>query len=174
DLLVGRWVGLRVGDAVEEVWSRVAPDAMMGMFCWRRGDGLWLLPDGTGGAFVVGRDLPERGFPVRCERRPRRPADCHPSSRSAFLIAETGTSRGRRPPSAWRYRPGADRLVAVDDLPRVARDALDQADELRPGSAGSVVAATSAGLDRIPLDPAGTPTALLRTFGAALSPPSVP
>ncbi|MGX6448163.1 DUF6265 family protein [Patulibacter sp. S7RM1-6] len=39
DLLVGRWVGLRVGDAVEEVWSRVAPDAMMGMFCWRRGSG---------------------------------------------------------------------------------------------------------------------------------------
>jgi hypothetical protein len=41
--LLGRWVGTRSGDTVEEIWTRVGDDAMMGMFCWSRADGTRLF-----------------------------------------------------------------------------------------------------------------------------------
>jgi hypothetical protein len=37
--LLGRWIGDRAGDRVEEIWTRAASDAMVGVFCWSRGDG---------------------------------------------------------------------------------------------------------------------------------------
>jgi hypothetical protein len=37
--LIGRWVGVRSGEAVEELWTRVSDTSMMGMFCWSRDDG---------------------------------------------------------------------------------------------------------------------------------------
>src|ERR1044072_2428341 len=37
--LVGRWVSSQPDETVEEIWTRVGSDAMMGMFCWSRPDG---------------------------------------------------------------------------------------------------------------------------------------
>ena len=37
--LVGRWVSSQPDETVEEIWTRVGDDAMMGMFCWSRPDG---------------------------------------------------------------------------------------------------------------------------------------
>jgi hypothetical protein len=41
--LVGRWVGARSGDTVEEIWSRVAPTTLIGMYCWSQSDSPHLL-----------------------------------------------------------------------------------------------------------------------------------
>jgi Domain of unknown function (DUF6265) len=41
--LAGRWLGARSGDVVEEIWSRVAPTTLIGMYCWSQSDSPHLL-----------------------------------------------------------------------------------------------------------------------------------
>jgi hypothetical protein len=43
EFLAGRWVGARSGDVVEEIWSRVAPTTLIGMYCWSQSDSPHLL-----------------------------------------------------------------------------------------------------------------------------------
>lgn len=136
----------------------------------RRGRGLWLVPDGAGGAFVVARGVASPPWPVTCPRRPGRPTDCHPdlmagSGYSTFAISVTaGSSR------TWRYRPGAAALTPVTGLPRVTRDALATAYGLGAGAPGVLLAESGVGLDRVPIDPVSVPTALVRRPLVGLAP----
>jgi Domain of unknown function (DUF6265) len=41
--LTGRWLGARSGDIVEEIWTRVAPTMLIGMYCWSQSDSPHLL-----------------------------------------------------------------------------------------------------------------------------------
>ncbi|MDO8210244.1 DUF6265 family protein [Conexibacter sp. CPCC 206217] len=41
--MVGRWIGARSQDAIEETWTRVSRDVMMGMYCWSGPGGVQLF-----------------------------------------------------------------------------------------------------------------------------------
>ncbi|MBB4664281.1 DUF6265 family protein [Conexibacter arvalis] len=41
--MIGRWVGVRSHDAIEETWTRVSRDVMMGMYCWSSPGGVQLF-----------------------------------------------------------------------------------------------------------------------------------
>jgi hypothetical protein len=67
--LLGRWIGARSGETVEEVWTRVGADAMMGMFCWSRADGsrifeFLILEEKATGIAMTMQVHPPRGRPA--------------------------------------------------------------------------------------------------------------
>jgi hypothetical protein len=107
--LIGRWIGERSGDRVEEIWTRAASDAMVGVFCWARADG------GRTYEFLLIEDRPT-GVTLTVQTVPQQERTKPPRRYLARAVDGQVTFHGRDETSAVRViyrREAGDRLYVA-------------------------------------------------------------
>jgi hypothetical protein len=111
DFLLGRWIGERSGDRVEEMWTRCAADAMVGVFCWARADG------GRTYEFLLIEDRPT-GVALTVQTVPQPERAKPPQRYLARAGGDQVTFHGRDETSAlrviYRREPGDRLYVALE------------------------------------------------------------